>query len=42
MLLTVPCKGIDRAFEKNIRSILNLEYPDFVLHFVVQDAAIRP
>lgn len=39
VLLTVPCKGIDRAFEKNIRSILNLEYPDFVLHFMVQDAA---
>ena len=38
-LLTVPCKGIDSSFEKNITSILMLDYSDFVLHFVVEDTA---
>jgi len=37
VLLTVPCRGIDSAFEKNIRSMFALKYPNFVLHFVVQD-----
>jgi cellulose synthase/poly-beta-1,6-N-acetylglucosamine synthase-like glycosyltransferase len=39
VLLTVPCKGIDNSFEKNITSILMLEYDDYVLHFVVEDAS---
>ena len=39
VLLTVPCKGIDREFEKNISSVLHQDYPDFVLHFVVEDAS---
>jgi cellulose synthase/poly-beta-1,6-N-acetylglucosamine synthase-like glycosyltransferase len=39
VLLTVPCKGIDNAFEKNIRSIFALEYRNYVLHFVVEDAS---
>ncbi len=38
VLLTVPCKGIDREFEKNISSVLHQDYPDFILHFVVEDA----
>lgn len=36
-LLTVPCKGIDSAFEKNISSIFKLDYENFYLHFVVED-----
>ncbi len=39
VLLTVPCKGIDNAFEANIRSIFALDYADFILHFVVQDTS---
>ncbi|MBE0534441.1 MAG: glycosyltransferase [Phycisphaerae bacterium] len=39
VLLTVPCKGIDSAFDKNIRSLFALEYPNFVLHLVVEDAS---
>ena len=38
-LLTVPCKGIDNSFEKNITSILMLDYSNFILHFVVEDTA---
>ncbi len=36
VLLTVPCKGIDGAFEKNIASIFALDYDGFYLSFVVQ------
>ncbi len=39
VLLTVPCKGIDREFEKNISSVLHQDYPDFVLHLVVEDSS---
>jgi ceramide glucosyltransferase len=39
VLLTVPCKGIDREFDRNISSVLHQDYPDFVLHFVVEDAS---
>ncbi len=39
VLLTVPCKGIDNAFEANIRSIFALDYADFTLHFVVEDTS---
>lgn len=38
-LLTVPCKGIDNSFEKNITSIFMLDYSNFILHFVVEDTA---
>lgn len=39
VLLTVPCKGIDHEFEKNISSVLFQDYPDHVLHFVVEDTS---
>jgi cellulose synthase/poly-beta-1,6-N-acetylglucosamine synthase-like glycosyltransferase len=38
-LVTIPCKGIDSAFEKNITSILQLDYENFYLHFVVEDTS---
>ena len=31
-----PCKGIDEGFEKNIRSVLDQDYPDFEVRFVVE------
>ena len=36
-LLTVPCKGIDSAFDRNIRSLFALDYDNFYLNFVVED-----
>ena len=39
VLLTVPCKGIDQAFDLNIASIFQQDYPTWDLHFVVEDAA---
>ncbi len=33
-----PCKGRDWEFEKNIRSILEQDYPDYVVHFIVDSA----
>lgn len=36
-LLTVPCKGIDSSFKKNIASIFKLDYENFYLIFVVED-----
>ena len=36
-LLTVPCKGIDSAFDRNISSFFKLDYDNFHLHFVVED-----
>lgn len=36
-LLTVPCKGIDNAFEKNIASFFNLDFENYLLCFVVED-----
>ncbi|RKY11612.1 MAG: hypothetical protein DRP65_03725 [Planctomycetota bacterium] len=36
-LLTIPCKGIDNAFEENISSFFNLDYDNFHLCFVVAD-----
>ncbi|NLH17504.1 MAG: glycosyltransferase family 2 protein [Phycisphaerae bacterium] len=39
VLLTVPCKGIDDEFAKNIASVLDQVYPDFVIHFVIEDAS---
>jgi ceramide glucosyltransferase len=38
-LLTVPCKGIDKAFEKNITSLYNLDYDNYYLNFVVEDSS---
>jgi ceramide glucosyltransferase len=35
-LLTVPCKGIDSTFEKNITSHFMLNYADYYLYFVVE------
>ena len=35
-LLTVPCKGIDNAFEKNITSLFDLDYENYHLCFVVE------
>lgn len=35
-LLTIPCKGIDNTFEKNVSSFFELDYPDYYLHFVVE------
>ncbi|AQT67969.1 hopanoid biosynthesis associated glycosyl transferase protein HpnI [Anaerohalosphaera lusitana] len=35
-LLTVPCKGIDNAFDRNVASFYALDYPAYVLHFVVE------
>lgn len=36
-LLTIPCKGIDSAFERNIKSLFELDYQDYYLHFIVED-----
>ena len=36
-LLTVPCKGLDNEFEKNITSFFNLEYDNYYINFVVED-----
>jgi cellulose synthase/poly-beta-1,6-N-acetylglucosamine synthase-like glycosyltransferase len=38
-LLTIPCKGVDNAFEENITSFLNLDYENYYICFVVADAA---
>ena len=35
-LLTVPCKGIDNAFERNITSFFELDFDNYYLHFVVE------
>lgn len=35
-LLTIPCKGLDREFEKNIGSFYQQDYDYFDLHFVVE------
>jgi ceramide glucosyltransferase len=31
-----PCKGIDSDFEKNIRSVLNQDYSNYEVHFIVE------
>jgi len=36
-VLSIPCKGIDPAFEKNIASFFNQDYEDYLLFFVVAD-----
>jgi cellulose synthase/poly-beta-1,6-N-acetylglucosamine synthase-like glycosyltransferase len=35
--LIVPCKGLDRDFKKNIASLFNLDYDDYILWFVVDN-----
>jgi ceramide glucosyltransferase len=35
-LLTVPCKGIDHEFTKNISAFFNLNNDNHILHFVVE------
>jgi len=35
-LLTIPCKGIDNTFERNITSHFTLNYADYYLYFVVE------
>lgn len=36
VLLSVPCKGIDFGFEDNMKSFFDLQYPDFILNFIVE------
>lgn len=36
VLLTLPCKGIDSAFEKNITSVFSLDYDNYYINFVVE------
>ena len=31
-----PCKGIDPEFDKNIRSVLDQDYPSYRVHFIVE------
>ena len=35
--VVLPCKGIDPGFEKNLRSLVEQDYPDFELIFVVAE-----
>ena len=44
VVIFCPCKGTDSEFEKNIRSILNQDYPNYTTQFIVEskdDAAYR-
>ena len=34
--LIAPCKGIDTTFDRNVRSLLALDYPDYEIYFVVE------
>ncbi len=36
--IIVPCKGLDTTFEKNISSFYKLDYNNYLLVFVVEDA----
>ena len=36
-VLTIPCKGLDEAFDKNIESFFRQAYQDYHLFFVVED-----
>jgi len=38
VVVLCPCKGIDDEFEKNVKSILDQDYPDFRVIFVVESA----
>jgi ceramide glucosyltransferase len=39
IIVFCPCKGIDAEFEKNVRSILDQDYPNYAVQFVVESAA---
>src|SRR5262245_2971429 len=36
VLVFCPCKGVDHDFEKNIRSLLEQDYPNYTVKFVVE------
>lgn len=36
--VVLPCKGVPRGFEQNIRSFLTLDYPDYEVMCAVEDA----
>ena len=36
-VLIVPCKGLDSAFHKNITSLFNQDYENYLLWFVVAE-----
>lgn len=36
VIVFCPCKGVDAEFEKNIRSILDQDYPNFETAFIVE------
>jgi cellulose synthase/poly-beta-1,6-N-acetylglucosamine synthase-like glycosyltransferase len=38
VIVFCPCKGIDTEFEKNIHSVLNQDYRDYDVQFVVESA----
>ena len=40
-LLTVPCKGLDLDFDKNISSFFDQDYEGYLLWFVVGDTDDR-
>jgi len=35
--LIVPCKGLEKSFKKNVSSLLQQDYPDYRLWFVVEE-----
>ena len=36
IIVFCPCKGVDREFEKNIHSVLDQDYPNYEVKFVVE------
>jgi cellulose synthase/poly-beta-1,6-N-acetylglucosamine synthase-like glycosyltransferase len=36
VIVFCPCKGLDPEFEKNIQSILNQDYPNYQVQFIVE------
>src|SRR5262245_16639044 len=36
IMVFCPCKGVDAEFEKNIQSILNQDYPNYEVRFIVE------
>jgi cellulose synthase/poly-beta-1,6-N-acetylglucosamine synthase-like glycosyltransferase len=36
VIVFCPCKGVDHDFEKNIRSLLEQDYPSYTVRFVVE------
>ena len=35
--LVCPCKGLDTTFDRNIKSLFSLDYPDYAIFFVVEN-----